>query len=85
MPSQPALIHRCMFKAIVESWNLLKISFMRVSVKIPLKIEWNVTSPSISSSNAHEHFDWTGHFEKTIVHAYGASHRIKYHFFIRKE
>ena len=31
MPSQPGLIHRCMFNATVQSWNLLQISFMRIS------------------------------------------------------
>ena len=44
MPSQPALlIHSCMFKATFQSWNLLQISFMRISAKISSKIEWNVS------------------------------------------
>ena len=44
MPSQPALlIHSCMFKATVQSWNLLQISFTRISAKMSSKIEWNVS------------------------------------------
>ena len=38
-----------------------------------------MTSPSASSFHAHGHFDWT--FSEDD-HAYGTSHKIKYHFFI---
>ena len=44
MLSQPALlIHSCMFKATVQSWNLLQSGFMIISAKISSKIEWNVS------------------------------------------
>ena len=42
-----------MFKAIVQSWNFLQISFMRISANIPSKFKWNETSTSVSSSNMH--------------------------------
>ena len=66
MPSQPALlIHSCMFKATVQSWNLLQISFTRISAKMSSKIEWNVSVQLLPM-----HMDiLTGHFQKTIDEA----------------